>query len=319
MLASVLPTIGSAGWRELGNKIAALRGFDRVAASPPAPAARLDALLAGLAALAPYDRLWAIEGLGFAWTKAAWDSGEPRDLLTAAPELVPLAAGMGLCFASRLVGALPAGADPQGLSAALARFLALARANAPAGWVPVVAEAWGFVARTLRPDLVPAIGPLLAADAELSALFWHGVGRGLYFLPTHAVPLASSSRRALDRALREPPHAAGCGNAVAGLALAMTLVNFRHPEVVETFLAGAAGGRFPDGGSFGAGVGAAASLWERTAGRGELLRAWLDRRPGAASGAAERWDRHVRGPIAAALANPPPVGELFRVAGRSAR
>jgi hypothetical protein len=315
VLASVLPAAeGRAGWRELDNKLAAFRGFERAAATPPPPAARLDALLAGLAALSPYDRLWATEGLGYAWAEVAWNGGEPRDLLAAVSARAPLATGMGLCFASRIVGSLPAAADRERLASALARFLALARDNAPPGWIPAVAEAWGFAARTLRPDLVPAIGHLLAADAGLSALFWHGVGRGLYFAPTHAVPLASPSLRAVDRALSEPPHAAGRSNAVAGFALAMTLVNFRHPEVVETFLAGAGGGRLPADGSFGAGVGAAVSIWERTIGREGLLRTWFDHRPAGPPGSATRWDRCVLGPAAAALANPPPAGDLFCVA-----
>ena len=69
-------------------------------------------------------------------------------------------------------------------------------------------EALGLVTRLRCPELVRIVDWRLSAiDPELVGYFWHGVGRGLYFLPLNALPCASSSWRAVgDGARRGTPH-----------------------------------------------------------------------------------------------------------------
>ena len=77
---------------------------------------------------------------------------------------------------------------------------------------------------------------LSAIDPDIVGYFWHGVGRGLYFLPINALPCSSSTWRAVEMAHEEAPHTLGRLNALGGLAWAVTLVNIRHPAILEAFL-----------------------------------------------------------------------------------
>src|SRR6185369_8249429 len=72
-------------------------------------------------------------------------------------------------------------------------------------------------------------------DENLRDYFWHGGGRGIYFTATNLLPDGHTGR-ALGMISAEPPHESGRRNALAGLAWAMTLVNFRHPEILAHFL-----------------------------------------------------------------------------------
>ena len=86
------------------------------------------------------------------------------------------------------------------------------------------------------PRVVLSVDRQLAAiDPDLVGYFWHGVGRAVLF-PLNALPCARSSWRAVEMAQGEAPHALGRLNALAGLVWAVTLVNIRHPEILEAFL-----------------------------------------------------------------------------------
>src|SRR5207247_3295386 len=94
-----------------------------------------------------------------------------------------------------------------------------------------------LVARNLYPHLVSPIDRLLLqTDERLDGLFWHGVGRALYFAPTNFLPCGTSLLRAIQMTQREPAHSLGRLNALAGLVWAATLVNIRHPEIMENFI-----------------------------------------------------------------------------------
>jgi hypothetical protein len=179
-----------------------------------------------------YSSLWTTEGLGHAYTVASLAGTAPPSLLTNAgrlPEraLLPLHTGMGMALAAR---ALAGGAG------GLRGFLDLCRTGSLPGYAEATFEPLGFVARNLHSAAVPEIDRQLTRLApELVGTFWHGVGRGLYFSPRHALPGATAA--ALADAWREPPHEEGRRNAASGLAWALTLVNIRHPEVLQGFLA----------------------------------------------------------------------------------
>ena len=144
--------------------------------------------------------------------------------------VLPLHTGASLWLAERLLAELARGAPA---AAALERWRQLCTAALRPGHAGLAVEALGLTARHLDPQRVAALAELLRSTApELAELFWHGVGRGLYFAPTHLPPWTGAARRAFAKAWSEPPDLPGRANATAGLAWALTLVNVRHPEVV---------------------------------------------------------------------------------------
>lgn len=303
-MEAVLPRGGDRlAWQELGNKLDAFRWFQEGRTGAPAAAGRVD----------PFVQLWLTEGAGYRRAEAAPEGARPRPV--EAPggrpgELLPLHTGLGLSLASRALAGVPA-ARPEALGSALDRFLAAARAVATPGWEGAVAEALGLVVRTLHPHRLHAVdGELARRGGPLRELFWHGVGRGIYFAPTQTMPARGPARRGLEKALAEPPDGLGRSGAVAGLAWALTLVNLRSPEVVAGFLARHAGAGAPDG-ALEHGVCAALLVWTAAVGRGPALEAFLEHAP--RSGVeAEAWHRVVA-PAARALEELTPA---FAATGR---
>jgi len=220
---------GDGVFRELANKVEAFQQFRQ--AEPGDPSRD------------PYQALWSFEGLGYAHAERAWTGPRPPRGLLVAPGVprhlqIPFHTGMGLCFATRL---LTLWREPRaaGWRGALEGVLDLCAANASPGLEEAAREALGLAVRNLHPDLMTATDrQLREIGEERVGSFWHGVGRGLYFSPTRAVPSRESWAWALAEARSEPPDELGQWNAVAGLVWAMTLVNLRHPRILEGFLRG---------------------------------------------------------------------------------
>ena len=213
---AVLPAAAGLERLELANKLEAFERFQQASAIPHP------------AELGTYPFLWTAEGLGYAW--AAVDP--PRRFLERLPDraAIPLHTGAALFFATRLL-------ETDRSATGLEGWLALWAENALPGYRDLAAEALGLVARNLYPYRVQGLGDWLQwAAPDLAELFWHGVGRGLYFAPTHALPWSGAAGRAFRKACDEPPHEPGRLNATAGLSWALTLVNIRHPEVLADVL-----------------------------------------------------------------------------------
>jgi hypothetical protein len=167
---------------------------------------------------------------------------------------------MGLALASAVLSALGPTPSAERTVAAVDQFARLCRHHARPGYADAAFEALGLTARTTRPRLVPALDrALMAVGPDAVVLFWHGVGRGLYFAPTNASPSGWAGWGGPAKALREPPHEIGRRNAVAGLAWALTLVNIRHPDVIGRFVARHAD-RLP-GDALTHGIASAAAVW----------------------------------------------------------
>jgi hypothetical protein len=300
-------------WQELRNKLEAFERF-RAAACEPGPG--IGPALRRASAMPAYERLWTLEGLGHALGGAAWR--EPRGLLRSgvpAAAALPLHTGAGLAFAERAVEA-----EEEGLTEELLeRFAALCEAAAAPGSADALFEALGLAARTLRPDRIPAFDRALRRmGEERRSLFWHGLGRGLYFLPTNALPWGDPAGRALPKALSEPPDALSRHQAVGGLSWALVLVNLRNPEVVEAFLR-SPGCPGPYEGAFAHGAAMAALVWAAVIGPDATLDRFLRHRPRAAW--ARTWQRLVAEPCAQAVQEAGTRrlqgwGELFRVQER---
>ncbi len=319
-------------WQELRNKLEAFEHFqyaDRILGYQELAEAGLRDEVERADRSDPYLTLWLTEGLGFAFAETAWDSGEPRDLLRRpaldelpAASLIPLHTGMGLSLARRLLPDLDPSDPSADVAAALDRYRRLCRSNSRDGFALAAYEALGLVVRQLAPEAIGEIDRDLAraeavSDAgdgeDLRGAFWHGVGRGVYFVASQVVPGALG--RAEVKVRREAPAGLAHRNALAGLAWAVTLVNFRQPEVLEAWLKDH---RFEGDDAVAAshGIASAVLLWIDAAGEEGHFDTFRGHRPRTA--AAEPWRRLVTEPCDRALAawpeikNGPGPGEIFR-------
>lgn len=234
-------------WQEFRNKLQAFGVFEYVESTLQLSFLSdlsLPDLVEKTRVLDPYMAVWATEGIGHYYTERYWAQKRvPRNLLTAESldalppsSLITLHAGMGLSFARHLLNTLAPRSTRSDIRRVLHQFLTLCHENSRPGYTEITIEALGLVGRTLYPHLVPIIDQELSSDLDVLGFFWHGVGRGLYFLPVNFVPYPGSTGRAVDMAQQEPPHRLGRLNALAGLAWPLTLVNIRHPHIMETFL-----------------------------------------------------------------------------------
>jgi hypothetical protein len=300
-------------WQEFKNKLQAFDLFehvDVVLSLPAGPDLSLPELVAQADALGPYRAVWALEGLGRYYAETCWTyKGTPQHLLTAdqvsalpARSLVPLHTGMGLSLADRLLATVRSQPSDATIDLVLQQFIALCQRNSRAGYARAVIEALGLVTRLRCPQLVPTVDRQLSAiDPDLVSYFWHGVGRGLYFLSINALPCASSSWRAAEMAQGEAPHTLGRLNALAGLVWAVTLVNIRHPEILEAFLK-QHGNALSANDTFANGVSSSLMIWYDMQGDDPYLRAFRDYQPDATEpGLVQLWNSQVRGPYQEAL------------------
>ena len=188
--------------------------------------------------LPSWQRVFALEGIAHYYTSAA---SAPTRLLAdpALPEtaMVPMHAGMGTAFASAALSRLGDTPSNASLRGALDGFFELCHANSRSGWHQNSIEPMGLVVRTLYPHLLmPVSREIGKIDTAAQRLFWHGVGRSLYFVPMNFLPVPGSHKRALNAAIEEAPTLEDRHNTVAGLLWAVTLVNILHPGVLEGFL-----------------------------------------------------------------------------------
>jgi hypothetical protein len=313
---AALPVEAGSDWRELANKLEAFGLFQQAplwVGVVPGTDLPLQEQLRRASALGGYRSVWTAEGLGYANAESAWETGRAPGWLTGSPGLrsafLPLHTGAALSFAGRLLST-----EEARTRESLARWLTLWEDHTRAGYAGLAAEALGLVARNLYPHLVPRLAGILAAlTPVLAEYFWHGVGRGLYFAPTHALPNSGSHGRALEKAWREPPDEAGRRNATAGLAWALTLVNLRHPEILAGVLQRNCIGSIE---AFANGVASAVVVWHEIVGRDAHLEAFLAYRGPDLGGL---WGDLVVGPCEEALQSfasgfrrGPGLADLFR-------
>jgi hypothetical protein len=226
---------------KLVTQVHAQLGLDAASTEP------LTALVERAAELETFPRLWAIEGLGNYYADRAWDrsgAADPVALLTDAAtaglppwSLTMLHAGIGMSFAKKaLAGLEPTSADDT-VRSRIARFADLCRQSSRIGYAGAALESLGLATRTLYPKLVPVIDREIPnVDPSLHGYFWHGAGRAMYFDPMNMLPSVNAPWRAIRRLDEEAPHPLARRNALAGLAWALTVVNMRHPSVMESFL-----------------------------------------------------------------------------------
>jgi len=269
-------------WQEFRNKLQAFALFENVDSVLSLSAATdvpLTRMVEKTRALEAGSAVWVTEGLGHYHTEKSWDeSGPPKDLLRKsnldalpANSLTPLHAGMGLSLANRLLKTIRAPDSESEVHRVLEKFIELCQHNSRSGYVGVSYEALGLVTRNLYPHLVQIVDrQLRVTDEKLVSYFWHGVGRAIYFAPTNFLPFNSSPWRAVEMAQREPVHEIDRFNALAGVAWAMTLVNIRQPEILETLLRHH-GNELSHSDAFSNGVSSAIVVWRDSTGDDSCL------------------------------------------------
>jgi hypothetical protein len=241
---------GFRAWRELANK---LRVYWLVRVSGLSlrvePNSDWEDLVARVERLDAFAALFRMERLGHDIARAAWNGAEPPVELFSGPRsrslpdraLLMLHAGLGLFAADgafRKLTKLPRRADDEAVAAALDDVLRLCGSNSRPGYAFAAFEPTGTVARLFYPHTMRGLTRAFTArDREARRCFWHGVGRAIYFLPRHAHPGGTSA--ALERCRREPVDEESRVEMLSGFFFAATMVNLRHPEVLEGLLAGA--------------------------------------------------------------------------------
>lgn len=221
--AGILRRRGRVRWLELRNKIAAYRLFNRFATS------RRGLGVDVIGELHAHSRLFATEGYAYRYARP---DTRVRDMpLQLGP--IALHAGTGIRLAEQALAAMAAGKCEE---STLAAFYVTCRSNSLAGFSGVTEEALGLVARMLYPEWIDTIDKhLRTMDSDTRARFWHGAGRGIYFAPSNAPPSRACPWKGVARCLAEPGDQAGKRNALSGFSFALTLVNLRRPEVLESF------------------------------------------------------------------------------------
>ena len=192
--------------------------------------------------LGPFLALWGVETVGIDYaTRQLQGAGLPSRLLRTgeggeAPPatLTMLHAGMGLGFAQKLFEPLGPGASAGRIRATLEQFVQLCRNNSRPGYGGAALEALGLVIYRFHRALVGAVDTHLSEiQGDLPAYFWHGLGRAVYLSSEYVLPWKRIDWRTVADIA---PHQVGRRNLVAGLAWAITLINMRHPRVLESLL-----------------------------------------------------------------------------------
>ncbi len=308
---------GTAVRRELRNRYEIYRlvkGVRKVLDLPPhGQSFSLLEKVARAYELDSFRALWAVEGLGHDYAASLLEHGDPEVGILSDPELellppasLPmLHAGLGLACAEHVLRTIAPHSPRRRLRKALDRYVSVCRRNSREAHADAALEALGLVARCFFPDLVPVLGREIEAGDEetLKRIFWHGVGRGIYFVPVNFLPGTSSISHAIQMAERESPDETAHHHALAGVAYAFILVNMADPGILEELLR-----RHGDalrGTAFVDGLVASVVMRDEITPEAPVLHEFLAYRP--AARLTDLWDETVRIPCHRALTEQDPA------------
>lgn len=252
--------------------------------------------------LGDFPALWAVEGLGHHWADGAYERKEvPKGLLTTESSadlpdksMTMLHAGIGLSFAQHELKDVTVKSPALTVRESLERFLVLCRESSRPGYTGAAIESLGLVTRFFKgPRAALLVAEQLSLlEPDVCGFFWRGAGRALYFSPGNFLPGFGLPCRALTMAEREGPDAPAISNLTSGLVWAITLVNMRHPVVMEHFLLHH--GRSLDLEILSNGVMAATVMRCDTTPDDPHIASFRGHEPGAESGLREIWEKYVR-------------------------
>lgn len=307
---------GYLSWLELQNKLEVFLLVQTLPSILNLPSDRMEPLpeLVRRAYMLPtFAVLWALEGLGHYYAEMSWKEGKAllnlfSEFRAPVPDksLLMLHAGMGLSFAYRLLSGLTRESPVSAVQETVDCFAALCRENSRNGYVGAAIESLGLVTRDFYPELMRPVSQALDANhPDLSSFFWHGAGRALYFSRAHFIPWLRTPWSSIQE---EGASEMERLNLAAGLAWALTLVNMRHPRIVEGALSSSVLPELYD--AFANGIGSCIVVRQEITPDAEFLFRFCSGRP-ASQGCNEStlWGSLVVGPCEAALRSIPGLKE----------
>jgi hypothetical protein len=262
-------------------------------------------------AMGSFPALWAVEGLGNYYAETFRERKlELKNLLTdpaldslPARSLTMLHAGIGLSFAKRSLEGLSHRSPATQLREALERFVQLCTNSSRRGYRGAAFESLGLVTLILHsPEMASALDRELAAiEPEAASFMWRGAGRALYFHPRNFIPGFRCPWRGFEMSRRIAPHEMARRNLYAGIAWAMTVVNMRDPEVMESALL-YQGPADPDRDVFVNGIMSAIIMRYDTSPEDPNIKSFVEHRPDAGNSLLCRlWNDVVRVPSETAI------------------
>jgi hypothetical protein len=232
-------------FRELDNKFEVFRLFqyaDRELGLP-VESLPIDEAVRRALTMESFRSIWILEGIGH--IKGTASSLSATGLLTdgaggGLPDraMIPLHAGMGTAFGEKLLGGLGPKPSMAEIRQATERFVDTCCANCRPGWEDACIESLGLVVRCLYPHLLSSVSAAMdELNPALRSLFWHGVGRSLYFVPTNFLPIPGAQERMVKSAAAEASGMDDRRQVLAGMVWAVTLVNLPQPAVIRSLMA----------------------------------------------------------------------------------
>jgi hypothetical protein len=286
------------------------------------PLRELRGLVEKCYAMGDFPSVWAVEGLGLYHVEAFRARKMPIENILTDPALdslpsksmTMLHAGIGLSFARSCFNGLSSNSSPAGLRNALEQFIHLCRDNSRPGYTGCAFESLGLVSLILHnPEMARALDRELASiDPEVATYMWRGAGRALYFHPKHFIPGLRCPWRGIAKSRAIAPHETARRNLRAGVAWPTTIVNMRHPEVMETVLL-YQGDHDPDRELFVNGLTSSMVMRYDTSPDDPCIRSFIDHRPDPRNELLCRlWKRDVKEPCEMAINEIHPVLSAHR-------
>ncbi len=239
-------------------------------------------------AMGDFASVWSVEGLGLYHVEAFRAKNMPvKDVLTnpalsslPLKSMTMLHAGLGLSAARGCLRGLTHESPPEVLRKALEEFIRLVRDNSRTGYAGCAFESLGLVSLILHtPEMARALDRELATiDPVVASYMWRGAGRALYFHPKHFIPGFRCPWRGIPLSRSIAPHDMARRNLRAGVAWPTTIVNMRHPEVMETVLM-YQGENDPDRDMFVNGVTCSMTMRYDTSPEDPYIKSFIEHRP----------------------------------------
>jgi hypothetical protein len=258
-----------------------------------------------------FAAVWSVEGLGLYHIEALRAKNMPVKNAFTEPALQSLRpgsmsmlhAGLGLSAGRGCLRGLTHNSPRPQLRKALEEFIALCRDNSRKGYTGCAYESLGLVSLILHtPEMARALDrELQEIDPEVATYMWRGAGRALYFHPKNFMPRISSPWPGIAMSRAIAPHETARKNLRAGVAWPTTIVNMRHPEIMESVLLHQ-GENDPDHDMFVNGVVSSMTMRYDTSPDDPYIRKFIDHRPDPRNQLLCRlWKRDIKEPCEMAV------------------
>jgi hypothetical protein len=264
-----------------------------------------------------FPSVWLVEGLGHYYADLWYERNEtPKDVLTdpqlhdlPAKSMTMLHAGIGLSFAHQTLLKVAPNSSHEEYRKAVSHIVELCKQSSRPGYTGAALESIGLVARNFHGlTVMKAVHRALAeVDPDSVGYLFRGAGRAVYFSAPNFIPGWRTPWRAMALTQQEPSDEQGRRNMRAGFAWASTVVNMRHPIIMETILKHH-GAELSADDAFSNGVMSSLMMRYDTSPDDPYVERFCNYRPASSDAkVVEWWNRLVKGPAEKALQEYYPV------------